>query len=145
MTDQLKVRPFDRSFDSVKGGQTRCSGVDSERGFVLRIGESQFDLEGELGVDERGPYVLLNPINEDCGFGFTLTVERSFEEGEEPGTCISLREIDPTMAQLQRQLPNMHVLSQHKGSLSLYFTSDGTLDGSGGYPPGGQSKDTATH
>lgn len=54
MTDKLKIRPFDRTIDFRPLPQVRCTGVIDGHGLVVCLGESRFDLVGELGSDEYG-------------------------------------------------------------------------------------------
>jgi hypothetical protein len=135
MSDKLLIRPFERQFDFVTGPQTRCKGAIVADTFLVEIGESRFELPAEVRADEQGPFVYVDPTLRELPFGYRLVVEREFEEGEPPGSGISLSEWDPRATEVQRRYPAHNVIVPPVTSIALHFNADGRIDGWGSGGP----------
>ncbi len=88
----LRVRPFERMIDTEAGLESlRCAGSIEDGVYILRIGQELYRLQTiSAGVDQGGPFAVLEPYAMSLGSGIELTVEAEPEEPE-PGSPLGCR------------------------------------------------------
>ena len=88
----LQVRPFERIMDPDAGpASLRCAGTIEDGVYVLHVGQGMHRLQTlSTGVDQWGPFAVLEPHEVSLGPGRDLTVEAEPEELE-PGSPLGCR------------------------------------------------------
>ena len=88
----LRVRPFERMIDAEAGpASLRCAGSIEDGVYVLHVGQEMHRLRTlSTGMDQWGPFAVLEPYEVSLGSGRELTVEAEPEE-REPGSPLGCR------------------------------------------------------
>lgn len=88
----LRVRPFDRLIDTETTAESlHCTGSIEDGAYIVRIGGGTYHVQTlSTGVDEWGPFAVLEPYEVSLGSGLELTVEAEPEEPE-PGSPLGCR------------------------------------------------------
>ncbi len=130
-----------RRFTSLHEG-VRTSGDFLDGRFLVSFGQFQHAIETVgSGHDEFGEYVLIEDQEINLGVGCQLVVQVEYDEddvrfGQEPGCCVTFREVDSRVLEAIRQAgvdpAKVNVIVQPRFSASVSFNAAGVCDGGGG-------------
>lgn len=135
-----QVRPFERIMDPDAGpASLRCAGTIEDGVYVLHVGQGMHRLQTlSTGVDQWGPFAVLEPHEVSLGPGRDLTVEvepAELEPGSPLGCRIALtRRRDPAITeQLLRSQgidpQSVNVLDPPEAAVAVYFHQSGQCTG----------------
>ncbi len=136
----LQVRPFERTIDTEAGAASlRCAGSIEDGVYVLHVGQGMHRLQTlSTGVDQWGPFAVLEPYEVSLGSGLELTVEAEPEE-REPGSPLGCRialatRRDPAIIEqlLRRQgidPQSINVLDPPEAVVAIRFQQSGQFTG----------------
>jgi hypothetical protein len=138
--DGVKIRPFNERIEGVRAAQTlEIRGFVRGEALIVEILGRDFDLPARaVGSDEVGVYALLDESERRLDFGAVLRVSHEYELDMLPGGEIELvfeqfsRERWEAAARAQGIDPSkVHLIVPPQRAVSVYFDSDGHVNGSG--------------
>jgi hypothetical protein len=140
MKSVLTVRPFERMIDGEAGPQSlRCCGSIEGTEYGLKVGGGTHRLPTvSTGLDEWGPFAIVDPCDVALGSGLQLTIEVEPEDPE-PGSPLGCRIAlttlrDPAItAQLLRSRgidpESVTLLVQPEAAVAVRFLESGHFRG----------------
>jgi len=134
---RIKLRPFSREIEQPGRAPLRIAGEISGLAFIVMVIGREVELRTiDVGSDNRGPYAIVEEQEHELAGRIRLHVEPEYEEETDPGGQVSLvLPPDPAVVRGVAEALGLnegdHVLLPIQRGVSVYFNSEGVMNGVG--------------